>query len=352
LRVLDPTWDPMQKLWQEKIIPQFEAMHPNVSIQYEWVEWGPILREKAVLAHTSGAPYDVFMIPDWYMPGLVKLGVLSPVEPKYFGARSVKEIKDRYVEGALDRMVMYEGKLYAIPVEMSAHVYIYNPRHFEEIGRAADDAPKTFEEMLDIAKKLTKRDSSGALIRSGFYPNVYPGSNAGFMMVGPQIVQLGGRYFDETWTTPSFVTPEAIKAYTLFQDLFMPDKIGCAELGFAIDENQMGADFVSGRVSQIYGGAYMNSIFEGIDPDFKDYVYAPIPPLKDAKQKAVAVWGAIYCVDTASKNQDLAWELVNFMSEEQFAAIWMLECGMYTALKGDWLNDVLAQMPEGDVRCD
>ena len=71
------------------------------------------------------------------------------------------------LEPAVASYYTVNGKLYSMPFNSSAPVMYYNKTAFKEVGLDPDKPPTTYDEVLEAAKKLTKKDSSGKIIRSG-----------------------------------------------------------------------------------------------------------------------------------------------------------------------------------------
>src|SRR5262249_31801246 len=63
----------------------------------------------------------------------------------------------------------YKGRVYAIPTGIDDRMLFYNRKMFRDNGIAAP--PQSWDELLDVAKKLTKRKADGTYERIGFIPN-------------------------------------------------------------------------------------------------------------------------------------------------------------------------------------
>ena len=57
-------------------------------------------------------------------------------------------------------------KIYGVPIDVVPLAMYYSPKAFEEAGLSESDIPKTWDQFLEIAHKLTKRDRFGCLIRN------------------------------------------------------------------------------------------------------------------------------------------------------------------------------------------
>jgi multiple sugar transport system substrate-binding protein len=146
---------------------------------------------------TAGTPPDFFFL--WqpaYIGALAANGALMPLDG--FLRRSGLRRED-FVPGALDQ-ARYRGKLYALPFLMDGSGLFWNRDVFAQAGLAPDGPPRTVEELLDCALKLTKRDARGNLARLGFQPPAL------HEMIG----LFGGRLADPAsgrWTTASPRSP-------------------------------------------------------------------------------------------------------------------------------------------------
>ena len=59
---------------------------------------------------------------------------------------------------ALHANAVVDGELYGVPFHNSTPLLYYNVDHFKEAGLDPDKPPRTWAELVDAAKKLTKRE--------------------------------------------------------------------------------------------------------------------------------------------------------------------------------------------------
>lgn len=76
-------------------------------------------------------------------------------------------------EPAVINYYKYQDKLQSMPFNASTPVLYYNKDAFKEAGLDPAKPPVTFTEITEAAKKLTKKDASGATVRYGFGPSIY-----------------------------------------------------------------------------------------------------------------------------------------------------------------------------------
>jgi sn-glycerol 3-phosphate transport system substrate-binding protein len=77
------------------------------------------------------------------------------------------------LEPAVRSYYTVNGKLYSMPFNSSAPVMYYDKNAFREVGLDPDKPPTTYEEVLDAARKLVKKDASGKITRSGVDFSLY-----------------------------------------------------------------------------------------------------------------------------------------------------------------------------------
>ncbi|MEO7911156.1 MAG: hypothetical protein ABIV47_16045, partial [Roseiflexaceae bacterium] len=77
------------------------------------------------------------------------------------------------LEEAVARYYTIGGKLYSMPFNSSAPVMYFDKNAFKEVGLDANKTAWTYDEVLEAATKLTKKDASGKITRSGLDFSMY-----------------------------------------------------------------------------------------------------------------------------------------------------------------------------------
>jgi multiple sugar transport system substrate-binding protein len=154
-------------------------------------------------AFQSGNGPDIFLISPgdflrYYNGGVLQ--DLSPVLPS--------ESRNDFTPGVLDTR-MVDGKVYGLPMEVEPLAMYYDVKAFETAGLAEGDLPTTWDQLLDVADKLTTSKRFGVLFETipGYYQNFtwYP-----FLwMAGGNVVEDGKSVFD---------SPATAQALKLWQD--------------------------------------------------------------------------------------------------------------------------------------
>ena len=198
----------------------------------------------------------------------------------------------------------YNGKYYGLPF-MGFNLGLYwNKRAFREAGLDPEKPPKTTEEVIEYAKKLTKRDASGKIVQLGFCSNDFMCAAAAY----------NTRYFDEKTGKYTLDNPQMVKALEYLRTFYQ-------ELGIDPQETQnfirsAGAYltpediFQSGKAAMVTDGNWMVNFIKTVE-----YGATTLPYSRDFPQ----LEGLNYIeynphfIPSGSKNIDAAWDLYKFM---------------------------------------
>lgn len=120
----------------------------------------------AIASNAAPALVQVYDIGQVYMRDS---GQIVPMQA--FIDRDKFDTKD--FEPAVINYYKYQDKLQSMPFNASSAILYFNKDAFKEAGLDTEKPPVTFTEIADAAKKLTKKDASGNVVRYGFGPSIY-----------------------------------------------------------------------------------------------------------------------------------------------------------------------------------
>lgn len=152
----------------KKYIAKFMEDNPDIEVEYEVIPSDFDAKLRTAMAAGTGP--DLFAQWNGDMGTFYAQGAIVPVDFEAIGFASQKEFMDLYIapENILQGAI-FEGKLYGIPNEVSIYGCYVNKKMFEEVGLDPDkDFPATWEDMMVVAEKLTKRDADGKIVQLGF----------------------------------------------------------------------------------------------------------------------------------------------------------------------------------------
>jgi multiple sugar transport system substrate-binding protein len=279
-----------QVAWFEKTVADWNDSHDQkVELEYipntEYIN-GP----KLATSFASGEGPDIFIISPGDFLRYYNGGVLQDLTPHIDEAARAD-----FPESVIaNRMV--DGKIYGIPMEVEPMAMYYSVKAFEEAKLNENDIPKTWEELLEVAKKLTTPERFGVMFETnpGYYQNFtwYP------------FLWQGGGEFQNAEGKSAFDSPATVQALKFWQDAI---NIGVAPrqvLGNGA--NDAAANLGSGYTAMQNVGIWAISQMTNNAKDVPFGVFRlPTPP----NGKYVTVGGGwAFVANAKGKNPDVAAE--------------------------------------------
>lgn len=163
---------------------EFERRYPRIHVVNLSVGSMSIHAQKLMTSIAGNVPPDVvrqdrFTIGDWaardtFRPLDDLLASERPGDPW--------EIRPSAYYRACWAEAVYHGRVYAIPDSTDDRLLYWNKALFREVGMDPERPPRTWEELLDFAQRLTRRNADGTFARIGFIPVVPSFSNSWFYL--------------------------------------------------------------------------------------------------------------------------------------------------------------------------
>lgn len=282
----------------------FGANYPNVSVQGDWgVPWGEYWT-KVPTQLAAGAEIELMWMHDSRVQPFASQGWLMPLDD-HIAAFPPIGWPDEFYPSQV-KAFQYQGKQYGIPYDFAAGGLYINLDKFEEAGIDPPTEETTWEELLEIAKALTKREG-GEIVQWGL--GGLEVSRGGPCY--PIVKCFGGDYWNEDITESRFNDPGTIAAMQFLADLIwehevMPSADMLASLGIGSH-----LAFSSGLTAMHYT---LNDVafrlHENIAGSFR-WGFAPTPQ-GPAGQFYFVVGSALSIPSTCSQ-PEMAYELIRYM---------------------------------------
>lgn len=198
----------------QQVIDGYRAIHPNVSIKLVNNPWEDYWTKLPLALDGDNGP-AIFNIHNSYHENLINY--LAPLDIP------VEDLKADFT--GVDAHVI-DGKVYYIDYGMMTGSVYYNKDMWEAAGLTEADIPKTWDEMREVAKKLTIRDGD-KLIQAGlnfnddFHQNYLLGLN----------YQLGEKLFQEDGKTPNVNSDAMKQVMQMLVDMYEVDGVGSKDFG-------------------------------------------------------------------------------------------------------------------------
>jgi multiple sugar transport system substrate-binding protein len=290
-----------------RVVDAFRRKHPDIKMRT--LLSGPDALQHVSIYCAGGKCPDVLMAWEFTYSGLAERGVLLDLNTmlahdKMFAA----ELKADSVS-SLYETFSYNGGQYALPEQWSGNYLFYNKTLFAEAGVHPPpgrwDETWSFDEFLDAAKALTKRDRSDRVTQWGFVDTWAPYYSA----------LLFGMNNGVPWSEPrmnpthlNFDDAAFIEGIQFYADLANRHRVAPT----ASEAQSMATTdlFTSGHAAMALGGHWRyQTLDRAKDLDF-DIAVLPTGPKGHAAQSNIGTTGLAIAASSPRKKQ--AWEFLKF----------------------------------------
>ena len=232
------------------------------------------------------------------------------------------------------------GKTWGIPFQRSTIVMYWNKQLFKDAGLNPDQAPKTWAEMVEAGKKLTKRDAAGNVSTWGIQ---VPSTGFGYWMLQSFAIENGVELMNSAGTETYFDKPKAVEALQFWTDLSRKHAIhppGVVEWGTTPK------DFLEGKAAMIWTTTgNLTNIRNNAKFDFG------VAMLPAGVQPGSPTGGGnfyLFKKNTPEENA-AALKFVKYMTEPARAAQWSIATGYVAVSPAAWetkeMKDYVAKFP-------
>lgn len=174
----------------EKIVADFESANPGIKVKSLGIPFNQF-KDQVLISSTGGNPPDVMMANQNFSAAFVGADIAAPLE-----GLIADDILNDIVEGS-KAGVTYDGKIMAFPWAPHPNALFWNKTLFEAAGLDPETPPKTWDEMIDMAKQIAalKQDENGNPIY-GLGINSASLSYTGNMLLR-DVLTYGGSFIDD-----------------------------------------------------------------------------------------------------------------------------------------------------------
>lgn len=254
------------------LVADFERQRPGVTVELSRVPYQQY-RDKLVLAMRGGTGPDVMMLDQIWVAEFAAARMLTSLDPMI---RSAPELTARNYFGGAWVSNQWSGRSWGLP--LNADVWermFYNADLFRAAGLDPDRPPKTWPEWVAAAKKLQRPGSFGIGL-------IGCRDEASAVLTDSLVYSAGGSVV--TGNRADFVSPENVRAYTLYRQLadYAPGGVpgACAE--------DVMAQFTAGNTGMMLGGGWNE---EKIKESAKFKWRVTVPPAPTGRQFVGALGG-------------------------------------------------------------
>jgi multiple sugar transport system substrate-binding protein len=298
----------------------------GIKVNLQVIGW-PDLYSKILAATTSGKGPDVLNIGNTWAASLEATGAFLPFGDKEFAAIGGKS---KFVEASLKTGGVPGKPPTSIPYLGLAYGLYYNKKMFSDAGL---QPPKTWEELVSDAKKLTKPSQGvyGMAMEGGSYTE---GVHFAFIFGK----QHGADPFDSSGK-PDFTSQGMIDGVKQYVDLMGADKVVNPSSAQYKNGPEAPGDFAKGKAAMLMSQNNADNTLQADGMKSSEYGVVPIPAPSDAAANTASfVAGINLSIFNNTKNKDGALKFVKFMTSKQTQATLDKPFTALPVIKGGTVN--------------
>ncbi len=272
---------------------EYVKLHPEVQIEIKSI-LPTEYHEKLQILHQADQAPDIFQIFSQWGAPYVQAGMLDqpPIDV-------VNDVKRNYISRS---GVTVNNQIWGIPAEIDDYVLVYNKKFFAEAGITTP--PKTWDELIVDAIKTTKTDN-GKITRYGiaFLKDDYELVVDPFMGL---VFSNNGSFVSPDMKKSAINSPEAVEVLDKETELFRKG---------ATDINGNFYDFGTSKVAMVVSPPWLKKRFMTSFGDQFDSTVG-LAPLPYFKKPATLQYSWFAGVMSKSKNKQVAWDFLRWMSQD------------------------------------
>ena len=307
-----------------RLVPAFERENPGIRVRVQSIPW-TAAHEKLLTAQVGRATPDVAQLGNTWIPELVTLGALEPLDGSL--AASADLHRDRYF-GGIWATNLIDGQTYGIPWYVDTRVLFYRKDLLSRAGY--DSVPATWAEWRE-AMRAMKRQGGAAqypllLPLNEWPPQVILGLQTG----SPLISSDGyGRFSDSAFAQGfDFMLG-------LFQERLAPP-FGGSEIANLYQE------FSRGTIAMYITGPWNLGEFRRRLPAEQQHLWATAPLPGPAGRGVSLAGGASLVIFKSSGKKAAAWKFIEYLSRPEVQAEFYRLTGDLPARLEAWNDSSLA----------
>jgi sn-glycerol 3-phosphate transport system substrate-binding protein len=309
----------------EQLTNAWAAQNPQHSVKAVYAGNYEETTTKALTAAQAGDPPQVAVLLAIDIFTLIEEDVILPISDIATSDEDKAWIDSFYDGFMVD--TRFDGKVYSIPFQRSTPVFYYNKDAWRAAGLDPEVTPATWDEMVEVGKKLTVKDDNGNVTQWGTrIPNL---GLAGAWLFGGLVKSKGDGLSTDTGTEARFDT-EAARASLEFM-LRLADEEVMSPGGITWGDTPKA--FLEGQAASIWTSTG-NLAFINENAEF-DWGVGFLP---GGDGPGAPVGGGNFYIfkNITDEEREAALDFVRFMTTPENQAIWSMATGYVAPSQAAW----------------
>lgn len=310
-----------------QLVPQFERENPAIHVDVQQVPW-TAAHEKLLTAHVGRSLPDFAQVGNTWIPELVTLGALTPLDARVAASREIGD--EHYFPGIWETNVV-GGALYGVPWYVDTRVLFYRT---DMIAKP----PESWSEWIATMERL-KRESKDP----HFFPLLMPTNE------WPQPVILAVQSGAELVSDDGygqFEKAEFVDAFKFYLDIY---RKGLAPVVSNSQVANLYQQFGAGEFAMFISGPWeIGNLRERLPAELQSkWSTAPLPaPDGKPYPGASLSGGSSLALFERSGKKDAAWKFIEFLSRPEIQIRFYELSGDLPARREGWNTPKLAGDPQ------
>lgn len=311
-------------------VSEFEKANPDITVKSVYTGSYQDSVVKAMTAAKAGDAPDGAVLLSTDMFTLIDADMIYPYDELAKTDADKAWLKSFYPAFMANSEA--DGHVWGVPFQRSTIVQYYNKDAFKKAGLDPEKAPETWDQLVEMGKKLTVKDASGNVTQWGLE---IPSSGFPYWLFQALAIENGADLANQSGTKTNFNGPKVVEAAQFFADL--SQKYGIMPKGI-IDWGTTPKDFFEGKT------AIMWTTTGNLTNVRKN---APFPfgvaqlPTK-VQPGSPTGGGNVYIFKTGNKAKEAAaLKFAKFMTSAKIAADWGVATGYIATRPDAWQTEKL-----------
>lgn len=290
-------------IWEDaqafrEVADEFTKSHPNIKIKYEKQDIKGLGKyvDRLSTRIGNGTGPDIFRYHNSWVTEVRPLLLPFPQDV-------VKSLQlDKFYKVVQDDLRV-NGAYYGVPIQFDTLSLFVNVQSFAAAG--INEYPSTWDDLANIARKLTVKDAAGRIVSSGAALGTYDNIAHASDIISLLLIQNGANLLDLNGTSKQN-SYDAIDFYTSFAR-------GDAKVWDDTLENSK-LLFAKGNLAMYFG--YSWDIFEikALNPNL-EFAIVPVPHLPSRNATVASYW--VEGVSSKTKFSKEAFEFLKFLASKE-----------------------------------
>ena len=293
----------------QKIADEFNKSQKKVKVTIEQNPWN-VINDKMLSAISAGNGPDVVTYQPDGAKGYIQQGAFVSTDDFYSDSKNETDTyRDNVVKDA-----EVDGKHYGVPMGHAPYSIYFNKAIFDKAGITEDSYPKTWDELAELAQKLTVDENGDGNPEQ--YGIALADKDAGYL---PTFLQLAGTDLVVDGKA-NLASKDLTEALTWIRDNFYTKKSSPTNLSL-VDGQSL---FVSGKAAMFWIGPWIvnTAKSKGIETGTFE---APKGSKEQVTQAASNYWYATSQIDGDKAKTDAAYAWMRYFNSKKNQIMWAVD---------------------------